>query len=172
MRTVWRSYWPGLSSSVLIGVVPPPLQPAISAVISRAATRGRAGDRSVMGTLLARDAGSANATQSSTWPRRAGAGPAPGPGSVELVARIGRGLLDPHPPDLDVGARVVLAFHLVARQPAQHRQLAGVGEGVGDATLEHARRLPADRRPRGEVGVERPERGVEARDLLRPGLRR
>src|SRR6516225_9944384 len=89
--------------------------------------------------------------------------------SVELHLRVGRHLLQPDAASLDVGLRVVLALHLVAREPAQHRQLAGVRERVGDAALEHAPHLPLDRLAGGEVGVCSADGAEEARDLGVPG---
>src|SRR5262245_28603468 len=74
-------------------------------------------------------------------------------GSVELDPRVGRHLLQPHAAGLDVGLGVILALHLVAREPPQHGQLPGVRERVGDPALEYAARLPRDRGAGGEVLV-------------------
>src|SRR5439155_12558826 len=92
--------------------------------------------------------------------------------SIELHAGVRRHLIDAHPADLDVGLGVVLALHLEAREPAQHGELAGVRERVGDAPLEHATGLPRDRLPRCEVVVHRANRAEEAGDLRIPCLRR
>src|SRR5262245_58160360 len=92
--------------------------------------------------------------------------------SVELHAGVGRHLIQPHATRLDVGLGVVLALHLVAREPAKHGELTRVRERVGNTALKHAPRLPRDRLPRGEVVVHAANRGEEAGDLRVPCERR
>src|ERR1043165_5416300 len=85
--------------------------------------------------------------------------------SIELVRRVGGHLVDPDAPHLDVGLGVALALHLVAAQPPQHGELAGVRERIGNPALEHRPRLPGDRRARGG-GIIPPPLGPRKRRAL------
>src|SRR6266516_1030499 len=57
-------------------------------------------------------------------------------GLVELILGLRRHLVRADAPGRDVRAEVVLAPHRCPREAAQHRELPGVGEGVGDRALE------------------------------------
>src|SRR5438093_104933 len=85
---------------------------------------------------------------------------------IELVAGIGRRLLRPDAADRDIRAVVALALDRRAVDAAQHRELAGVGEGVRDRALEEARQLVVERIGRGERVVECLECYEEALALL------
>ena len=50
--------------------------------------------------------------------------------------------------------RVAFALHLESSQAAQHGELAGVCQRVGDPALEDPARLPPDGLTRGEVAVQ------------------
>ena len=54
--------------------------------------------------------------------------------SVELP--LSRALLHADASGHDIGARVVLTLDLRAGEPAQHRELADVGQRVGDRALK------------------------------------
>src|SRR6188768_2852565 len=56
--------------------------------------------------------------------------------SVEFVLGFGRRLLGPDAPGDDVGSSVALAFHRYAVHAAEHAELPGVGERVGESALE------------------------------------
>src|SRR5438093_6843865 len=92
-------------------------------------------------------------------------------GLIELILGLRRHLVRADAPDRDVRAEVVLAPHRSAREPAQHRELSGVGEGVGDRTLEELLRRIAERPIRSEQVVQGPELGEEAGHLGVPGKR-
>src|SRR4029077_11966524 len=53
---------------------------------------------------------------------------------LEFAAR--RGLVRPDPAGHDIGPRVVFPFDSGAGQPAQHRELADVGQRIGNRALE------------------------------------
>src|SRR6266498_3104056 len=74
--------------------------------------------------------------------------------SIELVPRLGRRLLDPDSAHADVRACVALTLHLDACEAAQHRELAGVRERIGDATLEDDAGVVPERCPSRELGIE------------------
>src|SRR5207244_3341385 len=81
---------------------------------------------------------------------------------IELVLGIGRRLLRADASGDDIGAVVALALDRRAVDAAQHRELSGMGQGVGDRSLEQAGQLVVERRGRGEQAVERRERCEEA----------
>ena len=70
---------------------------------------------------------------------------------VELAG--GRLLRHSEPPDRDVGLEVVLALDRRFRQPAHHRQLADVREGVGDRSLEQPLGRRREGVPGSQIGV-------------------
>src|ERR1700741_2880363 len=63
--------------------------------------------------------------------------------SVELDAR--RRLRGAERPRGDGGCRIVLALDRPAGEPAEHRQLAGVRQRIGNRALEQALGGPAER---------------------------
>src|SRR3954470_8112583 len=77
--------------------------------------------------------------------------------SIEFAAR--RGLLRPDAAGDDVGFRVVLTFYFCPAEPPQDRELADVGQRVGDRTLEQFLGGCRQRRLRREIRVEALEGG-------------
>src|SRR6266571_7123935 len=75
-------------------------------------------------------------------------------GLVELILKLRRHLVRADASGRDVRAEVVLAPHRYPREAAQHGELPGVGEGVGDRALQELLRRIAERRIRGEVVVQ------------------
>src|SRR3954468_15997355 len=81
---------------------------------------------------------------------------------------VRRRLLRTDPAGDDVGAVVVLAAHRSASEPPEQRQLADMGERVGNRTLEDPLGRRGHRGVRCEVRIE-PLKGVEkARDFTIP----
>src|SRR5262249_62252332 len=86
--------------------------------------------------------------------------------SIELAAR--RGLLGAYSTRDDVGARVVLAFHLRAREAAKHRELADVRQRIGDRALKDLLGRRGEWRVRREIVVEPLDRGKKTFHFAAP----
>ena len=86
--------------------------------------------------------------------------------SIELAAR--RSLIQPHPPDSDVGAMVIFTLHRATGHASQHRDLAHVRQSVGDGTLEQLLRGFSERGIRSQISVESFERREETLYFLVP----
>lgn len=89
-------------------------------------------------------------------------------GSVGLERLHWSGLVCIHLSGDDVGDIVVLTMNLAAAEAAHHGELADVGEGICDRTLEEHFGGGMERSVGGEVVIEGAERGEEAGFLLGP----